>query len=194
MKNLIENAIIASIATKQNLLKNCIGDIEFTGIMLADTFKRGNKVLLCGNGGSAADSQHIAAELVIRYRSSVERKALPAIALSVDSSALTAGGNDYGFDKIFSRQVEALGNEGDILIGISTSGNSQNVIEAVQEAKSKQMKSVCLLGGEGGKLQDICDYSVTVPSDITARIQESHILIGHIWCEIIEEKLFLEKN
>lgn len=194
MKNLIVNSITESIKTKQLLLDKYTVKIEKSGILLADTFKRGNKVLLCGNGGSAADSQHIAAELVIRYRSSVERKALPAIALSVDSSALTAGGNDYGFDKVFSRQVEALGNEGDVLIGISTSGNSQNVIEAVQEAKSKKMKTLCLLGGEGGKLQDICDYSVTVPSDITARIQESHILIGHIWCEIIEEKLFLEKK
>ncbi len=143
--------------------------------------------MLCGNGGSAADSQHIAAELVVRLRSSVERRAIGAMALTVDSSILTAGGNDYGFENVFSRQVEAYGREGDVLIAISTSGNSENVIAAVEQANEDDIHTIGLLGGDGGELKDLVDDFVLVPSDVTARIQECHILIGHIWCEMIEE-------
>jgi D-sedoheptulose 7-phosphate isomerase len=146
-------------------------------------------IMLCGNGGSAADSQHIAAELVVRLRGNVERRAIAALALTVDSSILTAGGNDYGYERVFARQVEAYGNEGDVLIAITTSGTSPNVVAAVKEAHARGVKTIGLLGGTGGVLQDLCTDSVVVPSNITARIQECHILIGHIWCEMIEDQL-----
>jgi len=151
------------------------------------TFSNGNKVLLCGNGGSAADAQHIAAEFVGRYEN--ERKALPAIALTTDTSALTALANDYDFEHIFSRQVDALAKTGDCLIAISTSGNSPNVISAVMMARKRGCTVVGMTGSNGKKLASLCDASVMVPSDRTARIQEAHITIAHIWCEIIEEQL-----
>jgi D-sedoheptulose 7-phosphate isomerase len=191
MKDIINNAFNESIQIKQKTLSELSDKIEDTGLLIAKVFDNNGKVLLCGNGGSAADSQHIAAELVIRYRSSVERRALPAIALSVDTSILTAGSNDFGFDSVFARQVEALGNKEDLLIGISTSGNSPNVINAVLEANNRGMETICLLGNDGGLLKSISKHSIVVPSETTARIQEVHILIGHIWCEIIEKKLFL---
>ncbi|MFH1051952.1 MAG: D-sedoheptulose 7-phosphate isomerase [bacterium] len=188
----IKASIVQSIATKQKLLELCIPDIEACGKKLVESVKNGGKILFCGNGGSAADSQHLAAELVIRYRSSVNRAAIPAIALTVDPSILTAGGNDIGFENIFAREVEAYGKKGDVLVGISTSGNSENVFRAVQQAKKQDLTTIGLLGAGGGKISQECDLSVIVPSDITARIQESHILIGHIWCEMIEERLFPE--
>lgn len=190
--NLVEKSIQESINTKQLLLSSCKEDIIKSGEILSKCLSQGNKIMLCGNGGSAADSQHIAAELVIRYRSSINRAALPAIALTVDPSIMTAGGNDIGYENVFARIVEALGKEGDVLIGISTSGNSENVLRAIIEAKNKNIKTIGLLGCNGGKIAKECDLSVIVPSNITARIQESHILIGHIWCEIIEESLFPE--
>jgi D-sedoheptulose 7-phosphate isomerase len=159
---------------------------------MAECLNSGDKILFCGNGGSAADSQHLAAELVVRLRSHINRRALPAIALTVDASIMTAGGNDIGFDNVFARAVEAYGREGDILIGISTSGNSENVHRAINQAKSQSMTVIGLLGGTGGKLLPECDFSVVVPSKVTARIQESHIMIGHIWCEMVEEILFPE--
>lgn len=189
---LIHHSISQSIEVKEKLLRECAGDIEAIGKMLAESLSNKGKILFCGNGGSAADSQHLAAELVIRLRSSVNRPALAAIALTVDPSVMTAGGNDIGFDNVFARSVEALGRPGDVLIGISTSGNSENVLRAVNQAKSMGIKTVGLLGAGGGKILDVCDMSVTVPSKVTARIQESHILIGHIWCEMIEEILFPE--
>jgi D-sedoheptulose 7-phosphate isomerase len=167
--------------------------IKDTAIMLADCLKNGNKILLCGNGGSAADCQHFAAEMVIRFRASVNRPALPAIALTCDTSILTAGGNDIGFDNIFAQQVSALGNKNDILIGISTSGNSKNVINAINIAKEKEMKVIGLLGQDGGFISKICDMSVVVNHNTTARIQEGHILIEHIWCDLIERQLFAEQ-
>ena len=185
-------AITESIQVKTKLLELCTGQIETIGKKLADSLRSGGKILLCGNGGSAADSQHLAAELVVRLRSQINRKAIPAIALTVDTSILTAGGNDIGFENVFARGVEAYGNKGDVLIAISTSGNSENVIRAVNEAKKRELLTIGLLGGSGGKLAAQCDESVIVPSNITARIQESHILIGHIWCEMIEEILFPE--
>ena len=184
--------ITASIAVKNALIQTSATDIAECGKAIAESCMAGNKILFCGNGGSAADAQHIAAELVIRFRSSVNRAAIPAMALTVDPSVMTAGGNDIGFDNIFAREVEAFGHHGDVLVGISTSGNSENIIRAFIAAREKGMITVGLLGCGGGKMKELCDYSVIVPSDVTARIQESHIMIGHIWCEIIEETLFPE--
>lgn len=186
----IKDAITESINTKQRLLENCSQTIEEIGLMIAKQVASGNKVLFCGNGGSAADSQHLAAELVVRLRSHYNRPAIPGLALTVDTSILTAGGNDIGFDNIFARGVEAFGQKGDVLIGISTSGKSENVIRAVNLANEKGLITVGMLGGEGGNLKGLCQHSIIVPSNITARIQESHILIGHIWCEIIEEHCY----
>jgi D-sedoheptulose 7-phosphate isomerase len=190
-KNSITEEITQSIEAKQKLMQYCTDEIYNIAIKLADVIKSGNKIMLCGNGGSAADSQHIAAELVVRLRSEVNRPAIPAMALTVDTSILTAGGNDIGFDNIFARGVEAFGQPGDALIAISTSGNSENVIRAVDMAKKKGVISIGLLGKEGGKLKAECDDFVVVPSNVTARIQECHILIGHIWCRIIEEINYL---
>ncbi len=155
---------------------------------IENALKGGNKMLICGNGGSAADAQHFAAELVVRYKKN--RSALPAIALTTDTSILTAGGNDFGFETIFERQVEALGKEGDVLIAISTSGNSENVIRAVEKAKERGIKTIGLLGKGGGELKDIVDLALVAPSDNTARIQECHETIIHTICEEIEKRLF----
>jgi D-sedoheptulose 7-phosphate isomerase len=186
----IEETVLDSIATKRKTLEQCAQNIQQAAEILIESYRNGGKILFCGNGGSAADAQHLAAELVIRLRSSVNRRALPAIALTVDPSIMTAGGNDIGFENVFARAVEAYGNVGDVLVGISTSGNSENVIRAVSEAKKHGLKVVLLLGGAGGKLAGMGDSAVIVPSFVTARVQESHIMIGHIWCEAIEEVLF----
>jgi D-sedoheptulose 7-phosphate isomerase len=186
----ISDAIAESITVKTKMLDKNLDSIAFTSFKLSDCLRNGGKILLCGNGGSAADSQHIAAELVVRFRSHINRKALAAMSLTTDTSILTACGNDYGFDKIFSRQVKAFGNEGDILIGISTSGNSKNVMLAIEQAKKQNMMTIGLLGGDGGKIKELCDHTVVIPSNITARIQECHIMVGHIWCETIEDTLF----
>jgi D-sedoheptulose 7-phosphate isomerase len=154
---------------------------------LIETINGGNKVMVCGNGGSAADSQHFAAEIIGRFEN--DRIALPAIALTTDTSALTAIANDYGYEFIFSRQVEGMGNIGDALVGISTSGNSENIINAVESAKEKKMKTIGLLGQNGGKLSAIVNYPVIIPHDITARIQEAHIFIIHFWCALIEKQI-----
>ncbi len=153
--------------------------------VIKDALNKGNKVLICGNGGSAADSQHIAAEIVGRFKK--ERKGLPAIALTTDTSIITAIGNDYGFERIFERQVEALGKEGDVLIAISTSGNSENVILAIKKAKELGVKVIALLGKDGGKIKEMADIVLIVPSYDTARIQECHQTIYHTICEKIEE-------
>jgi len=168
-----------------NQLAACNGVIEESVEVLINTLKNGGKLLLCGNGGSAADCQHIAAEFVVRYEK--ERQALAAIALTTDTSILTAHTNDFGFETVFSRQVEALANEKDCLIAISTSGNSINVLKAVEAAKRKGMAVVALTGGKGGELGRQAAVSIIVPSNVTARIQEAHILIGHWWCGAIEE-------
>ena len=154
---------------------------------MAERLRRGCKILICGNGGSAADAQHFAAELSGRYLK--ERRALAGIALTTDSSALTAIGNDYGFDRVFSRQVEALGRPGDLLVGISTSGNSPNVILAVEAAKGLGMRTLGLLGRDGGKLAGAVDEALVVPSSVTARIQEVHQMVYHFWCEALDEHL-----
>ncbi len=188
----ISDRITDSIATKRRLLDSCASDINNCGLALAEICLKGGKILFCGNGGSAADCQHLAAELVVRLRSSINRAAIPAIALTVDPSIMTAGGNDIGFENVFARGVEAYGRPGDALVAVSTSGNSENVIRAVAKAREAGMTTIGLLGCSGGKLREKCSLSVTVPSDVTARVQESHIMIGHIWCEIIEETLFPE--
>lgn len=188
----VSKRIERSIATKKKLLETISDKILETGKVIANQLAQGNKVLLCGNGGSAADSQHIAAELVIRFRGNVNRRALPAIALTVDPSIMTAGGNDFGFENVFAREVEAYGRKGDVLVGISTSGNSPNVLRAIETANSMGLITIGLLGGNGGKIAPFCNYSVIVPESETALIQECHIMIGHIWCEIIEEFLFPE--
>ena len=160
--------------------------------IIRDCLANGGKLLLMGNGGSAADSQHIAAELIGRFKK--ERKAIPAIALTVDSSSLTALGNDYGFDTIFSRQVEALANPTDAIIGISTSGNSRNVIRALNLAREIGASTIGFMGNDGGDMKNCVDISIIVPSNDTARIQEVHITVGHIICEIIERDLINEKQ
>jgi D-sedoheptulose 7-phosphate isomerase len=171
---------------KDNLQEKLLKAIE----LLTECYKNGNKLLLCGNGGSAADCQHIATELMIRLSHHIQRPALPAIALTTDSSNLTAGGNDIGFENVFVRSIEGLGNNGDVLLAISTSGNSDNVIKAVEMAHKKGMKVVGFLGGDGGKLKDNIDLPIIIPSSNVQRIQEGHITIAHIICELVEDKLY----
>lgn len=158
--------------------------------ILVAAYKEGNKLLLCGNGGSAADCQHIATEFMIRLSHHLQRPALPAIALTTDSSNLTAGGNDIGFENVFARSVEGLGMLGDVLLAISTSGNSPNIIKAVGASHAKGMKVIGLLGGTGGELKSLVDLPIVVPSSNTQRIQEGHITIAHIICELVEDKLY----
>ncbi|MDP9954616.1 D-sedoheptulose 7-phosphate isomerase [Epilithonimonas hungarica] len=156
-------------------------------MILCEAINNGNKILLFGNGGSAADAQHIAAEFTGRFVK--ERRGLPAVAITTDTSALTAIGNDYGYEKVFERQIEALANPGDVLIGISTSGNSGNVIKALLKGKELGCNLIGLSGRDGGEMNDICDFNLIVPSNVTARIQEVHILIGHILCQIVDDSL-----
>lgn len=188
----ISSIIEESIETKKLFLEHCSEEIRLSGELLIGSLRAGGKLLFCGNGGSAADCQHIAAELTIRYRSNINRPAIPAISLTVDPSMMTAGGNDIGYENVFARLVEAYAKPEDVLIGITTSGNSENVLRAIVQAQSIGAKVVCLLGNGGGKILPMCDSAVTVPSSITARVQECHILAGHIWCEMIEEALFPE--
>jgi D-sedoheptulose 7-phosphate isomerase len=173
-------------------LASCHEVIEASVELLVFTLRQGGKILLCGNGGSAADCQHIAAEFVVRYEK--KRQALAAIALTTDSSILTAHANDFDFDTVFSRQVEALGNNKDCLIAISTSGNSNNVLKAAIAARAKGMTVIVLTGGNGGALREHATLTVCVPSAVTARIQEAHILIGHYWCGVVEERLSVSDN
>ena len=168
--------------------KGLILEIETITTKIIKAFKDGNKLLLCGNGGSASDAQHIAAELSGRFIK--ERKPLYAEALHVNSSYMTAVSNDYGFEYTYSRMLEAIGEKGDVLIALSTSGNSENVVNAVKMANSLDMLSVGMSGGKGGKIKDLCQHNIIIPSSNTARIQEAHIIVGHIFCQIIEEKLF----
>lgn len=193
----VSNAVLASIAVKQRLLNDArlISLIAGVGETLVSALERGGKVLLFGNGGSAADAQHIAAELVGRF--AFDRPALPALALSVNTSCLTAIGNDYGFDLVFARQIEALGRPGDVAIGISTSGNSPNVLCALAAAKKMELHTVALTGCPGGRLAETgspADCCICVPSSATPRIQECHILIGHILAELVEQAIFHEKH
>ena len=168
--------------------KGLILEIETITTKIINAFKDGNKLLLCGNGGSASDAQHIAAELSGRFIK--ERKPLYAEALHVNSSYMTAVSNDYGFESTYSRMLEAIGKKGDVLIALSTSGNSENVVNAVKMANSLEMISIGMSGNKGGKIKDLCQHNIIIPSSNTARIQEAHIIVGHIFCQIIEENLF----
>jgi len=189
-KELIRSRLRESARLKEALLDDIetVKTISKITEMIIETYRRGKKVFLFGNGGSAADAQHIAAELVGKYY--LERDPLPAIALTVNTSSLTAIGNDYSFDNVFAKQLEALGQEGDVAIGISTSGNSENVLEALKAAREKGLITVGFTGRDGGRLKDIVDYCLHIPSDDTPRIQEGHITVGHIICEIVERELF----
>ncbi len=189
-KRLIEDQIEDSIAVKQNLLPLLLNDIQKAGEILVDSLRNDGTAFFCGNGGSSCDASHIAAELVVRYKSGNERKAIPALALNADQAVITACSNDYGYEYVFQRQVQAFGRPKDVFVGLTTSGNSQNIILAVEEAKKIGMKTILLLGGTGGKLKSVADCEIIVPSKTTARIQESHILIGHILCSIVEKNLF----
>lgn len=189
----ITDSLTESSETKLKILKSCSGDILEAVDLLVYAYKKGKKLLLCGNGGSAADCQHIATELMIRLSHHIQRPALPAIALTTDTSNLTAGGNDIGYENVFARNVEGLGNEGDVLLAISTSGNSPNVIKAVDMAHTKGLKVIGFLGGSGGKLKSLVDIPVVIPSTNTQRIQEGHITVAHILCELTEEELYGEK-
>lgn len=185
MKKLIEQRFLEHLAVADAVLHSgIIAQIEVIAAEIKKALASGNKVLFCGNGGSAADSQHLAAEFVGRFQK--ERRGLPAIALTVDTSILTAVGNDYGYEKVFVRQVEALAKPGDVLVGISTSGNSANVVEAVELAKSMGVYCVGMTAAGGGKMAALCDQCIAVPAKVTARAQEMHILIGHILCELVD--------
>jgi len=175
----------AHLETIKSVMGSMEAPLEEASKLMVSTLKNGNKILLCGNGGSAADAQHIAAELTGRYKT--ERRGLPGIALTTDTSALTAISNDYGYAKVFDRQVEALANKGDLLIGISTSGNSANIISALNTAKELGCTTIGFSGRDGGQMNEVCDINLVVPSNDTPRIQEMHILFGHTLCQIVDD-------
>lgn len=185
MRDLIEGQFRESMDVKEDSVA-LVPEIEKAAEILIEALKDGKKVLVCGNGGSAAQAQHFVAELVVKFEK--VRKALPAISLTTDTSNLTAGANDFGYELVFSRQVEALGNEGDVLVGLTTSGNSENVLKAFEAGKDKGMKLICLNGRDGGEASSLSlDADIVVQGDGAARVQEVHILIIHIWCKILDE-------
>lgn len=188
MEDIIQKALLDSIKVKEHFIRENVANLTFLAEKIALAFTSDRKLLICGNGGSAADAQHIAAEFINRYM--LERPPLPAIALTTDTSIITSIGNDYSFDEIFSKQVKALGMEGDILLALSTSGNSPNVNAAVKAARSQGIYTVGLTGGDGGQLASLVDTALLVKSNTTARIQETHILVGHIICQLIDFILF----
>ena len=190
MKTIIQNELLAHLETTKKVIQTMENPLEEIAFEVVQALKNGNKILLFGNGGSAADAQHIAAELTGRYKS--QRRALAGIALTTDTSALTAIANDYSYEEIFSRQVEALAKEGDVLIGISTSGNSQNIINAFISGNELKCKTIAFSGKNGGKLKDYSNLNLIVPSMDTARIQEMHILFGHIICQIVDNEFSKE--
>jgi D-sedoheptulose 7-phosphate isomerase len=190
MKKIIEKSFRNSLELKENILQSeeLVEKIFQASQLIYSAFKNGKKVLFCGNGGSAADAQHLAAEFSGRFYK--DRKALPSEALHCNTSYLTAVGNDYGFEFVYSRIIEGIGNQGDVLVGISTSGNSKNIINALSSAKKTGMNTISFTGETGGKMKNYSDLLINVPSSDTPRIQEAHILIGHIICEIVETQLF----
>jgi D-sedoheptulose 7-phosphate isomerase len=190
MEELIRNHLTKSSEVKLEVAKNCVDDISRAAILITNSLKNDGKIMLCGNGGSAADCQHISAEFASVLSQDFFRPALAAISLTTDTSFITANANDYGFEGIFERQVEALGRKGDSLIGISTSGNSKNVLRAINFAKNRGIHTIALTGISGGQMADAADVCVRVPSTNTQFIQESHIAIGHILCELAEKGLF----
>ena len=191
MKEIIKNQILESAEIKNKIVKDGIEQIEKAAEIFINCIKNGGKILWCGNGGSAGDAQHLATELM-GGMTDHDRKPIPSIALTTDSSFLTAWSNDTDFDSVFSRQIQGLGQEGDVLVGISTSGNSKNVINAIRQAKYKNLKTISLTGKTGGDLYGVADVTIKVPSNNTQRIQESHIMIGQILCSLLE--LYLVKK
>ena len=190
MLEYIKSEVAASAQTKEKILHDTAFLEKIASVIKASVaiYKAGNKILIAGNGGSAADAQHFAAELVGRY--GFDRPSLPALALTTDTSNLTAIGNDYGYEYVFSRQLEGMGVAGDLFIGISTSGNSENILNAFASAKEKGITTVALTGRDGGKMAEVADHTLIVPSDATPRIQESHLLIEHMICDAIEKEMF----
>jgi len=189
--NKIKNIIQASIDVKQQVLKNedLVKTIEEVVTVIVTAFKNGKRVYFCGNGGSAADAQHLAAEFSGRFYT--DRKALPAEALHCNTSYLTAVANDYGYDLVYSRMIDGIGEAGDVLAGLSTSGNSVNIIKAFEIAKQKGIITIAFTGSSGGQIKSLSDYLINIPSTDTPRIQESHIMVGHIICQLVEEKMFV---
>jgi len=187
MRERITDILLESIQVKEELLRTGITKIKEIAELIIDCLKKNGKVILFGNGGSAADSQHIAAELVGRFKK--DRTALAALALTTNTSVLTSLGNDYGYEVIFSKQIEALGQKNDVCIGISTSGKAKNVALGLKQANKMGIKTVALTGGDGGEIAKLADTSLIVPSSVTARVQEAHITIGHIICELVEQQL-----
>lgn len=181
----LSNSLQEHLATIQNLLDSKLADIKRSGELICEALTSGKKILLCGNGGSAADAQHIAAELVGCYEK--QRRSWPAIALTTDTSALTAVSNDLGYEQVFARQVLGLAQSGDVLVAISTSGKSKNVLRAAEQARELSCKSIALTGAHAEPLGSLCDVTVAVPSTRTARIQEGHITVGHLWCEMVDQ-------
>jgi D-sedoheptulose 7-phosphate isomerase len=186
----IVDSLRESAQLKQKIEGECVGTIAKAVDLVINALNRKKKILLCGNGGSAADAQHLATEFVIRLSPNLTRPGLPAIALTTDTSTLTAGANDLGYDNVFARSVEALGNDGDVLIGISTSGNSESVNRAFTKAREKKLVTIGLLGKDGGKSRELVDLAIIVPSSDTQRIQEGHITIGHIIFQQVEQELY----
>jgi D-sedoheptulose 7-phosphate isomerase len=189
-KQFILDSLRDSAEIKQRIADQLVKQIADAIQIVGDALKSGKKILLCGNGGSAADAQHLATEFVIRLNPAIKRPGLPALALTTDTSTLTAGANDIGYDNVFARSVEALGTEGDVLIGISTSGRSESVNKAFQAARTKKLKTIGFLGKDGGTARDLVDIAIIVPSNDTQRIQEGHITIGHIIFQQAEQELF----
>ena len=186
----IRQQCIESARVKLGIIEKCSRDIQKATEVIMKAFRGKKKLLICGNGGSAADAQHLATEFVIRLSPTIKRPALPAIALTTDTSNLTAGANDIGYDNVFARSVEALGNEGDVLVGISTSGNSESVNRAFLKAREKKMVTIGFLGKDGGASKGIVDLAIVVPSNDTQRIQEGHITVGHIIFQQVEQEMF----
>ena len=186
----IGNQLTESARIKMAIRDQYLKLILTSAELMIDCIRSGGKLLICGNGGSAADSQHFAAEMVGRLKK--DRNALPAIALTTDTSVLTALANDYSFDLVFKKQIEALGAAGDVLVGITTTGRSQNIVEAMDAARGKSMRTIALLGGDGGAVGELADHAIVIPSQVSQRIQEGHITIIHIWCDLIENALFPE--
>ncbi len=187
MRDRIKDILLENIRINEDLMRNSLDTVLAAGEAVVAALKRGGKVIICGNGGSASDSQHIAAELVGRFMK--DRQALPAIALTTNTSIITALANDFGYDIVFARQVEALGQKNDILIGISTSGKAKNVAAAFKQAKKMGIRTLALTGGDGGDLVKLADLSIIIPAKVTARIQEAHITVAHTICEIVEQEL-----
>lgn len=187
MRERIKEILLEGIQVKEELMRQRLDEIVKTASMMIESLKKGGKVIIFGNGGSAADAQHIAAELIGRFKK--DRSALAGIALNTNTSVLTSLANDYGYDAVFAKQIEALGQKNDLIIAISTSGKAKNVVQGLKQARKMGIKTVALSGGDGGEIAKIADLTLIVPSTVTARIQEAHIAIGHIICELTEQEL-----